>query len=71
MIRSPAPARDDQKPALDRLRQVCAQGLLFGFIAFPQLAGAVSGGGLDYANIDITGQDFSSQKLKGKDFTQV
>lgn len=34
---------------------------------------AVSGGGLDYANIDITGQDFSNnpKAYKGKDFTQV
>jgi uncharacterized protein YjbI with pentapeptide repeats len=34
---------------------------------------AVSGGGLDYANMDITGQDFSnnSNAYKGKDFTQV
>ncbi|GFH43859.1 hypothetical protein CTEN210_00332 [Chaetoceros tenuissimus] len=36
-------------------------------------ANAVSGGGLDYANLDITGQDFSnnSKTYKGKDFTQV
>lgn len=34
---------------------------------------AVSGGGLDYAGIDISGQDFSneSKAYKGKDFTQV
>jgi len=32
---------------------------------------AVSGGGLDYAGLDITGQDFSSNNYKGKDFTQV
>lgn len=32
---------------------------------------AVSGGGLDFAGIDITGQDFSNQNYKGKDFTQV
>lgn len=37
----------------------------------PAPAGAVSGGGLDYANLDITGQDFSNEgKLyKGKDFS--
>lgn len=37
----------------------------------PAPAVAVSGGGLDYANIDITGQDFSNEgKLyKGKDFS--
>jgi len=34
-------------------------------------AGAVSGGGMDYASLDISGQDFSSQNYKGKDFTQV
>lgn len=34
---------------------------------------AVSGGGLDFAGIDISGQDFSnnSKAYKGKDFTQV
>ena len=32
---------------------------------------AVSGGGLDYANLDITGQNFSNGNYKGKDFTQV
>jgi uncharacterized protein YjbI with pentapeptide repeats len=34
---------------------------------------AVSGGGLDYAGTDISGQDFSnnSKTYKGKDFTQV
>ena len=38
----------------------------------PQSASAVSGGGLDYAGIDIMNQDFSNSKqYKGKDFTQV
>ena len=39
----------------------------------PIPAGAVSGGGLDYANLDITGQDFSNdaKTYKGKDFSQV
>lgn len=37
-----------------------------------QPALAVSGGGLDYANLDITGQDYSNSKAyKGKDFTQT
>jgi hypothetical protein len=40
-------------------------------LALPLAASAVSGGGLDYANIDITGQDFSKGNYKGKDFTQV
>jgi hypothetical protein len=39
-------------------------------LAFPLVAGAVSGGGLDYAGTDITGQDFSKGNYKGKDFTQ-
>ena len=39
--------------------------------AAPVVCEAVSGGGLDYANIDITGQDFSKGNYKGKDFTQV
>ena len=38
----------------------------------PQSVSAVSGGGLDYANIDISLQDFSNSKsFKGKDFTQT
>ena len=32
---------------------------------------AVSGGGLDFAGLDISGQDFSKGNYKGKDFTQV
>lgn len=33
---------------------------------------AVSGGGLDYAGLDISGQDYSNSKAyKGKDFTQT
>eukprot|EP00585_Thalassiosira_rotula_P011281 CAMPEP_0196160082 /NCGR_PEP_ID=MMETSP0910-20130528/46646_1 /TAXON_ID=49265 /ORGANISM="Thalassiosira rotula, Strain GSO102" /LENGTH=229 /DNA_ID=CAMNT_0041425007 /DNA_START=85 /DNA_END=774 /DNA_ORIENTATION=- len=32
---------------------------------------AVSGGGLDYAGLDISGQDYSNGNYKGKDFTQV
>jgi hypothetical protein len=37
----------------------------------PQVGVAVSGGGLDYAGIDISGQDFSNGNYRGKDFTQV
>lgn len=40
-------------------------------LAVPAVSLAVSGGGLDYANLDITGQDFSKNSYKGKDFTQV
>lgn len=31
----------------------------------------MSGGGLDYAGLDISNQDFSNGNYKGKDFTQV
>eukprot|EP00980_Cylindrotheca_fusiformis_P004844 scaffold1034_cov127-Cylindrotheca_fusiformis.AAC.25 len=37
----------------------------------PTAVTAVSGGGLDFAGIDISGKDFSNQNYKGKDFTQV
>jgi len=38
----------------------------------PFPAHAISGGGLDYANMDITGKNFgSSSDYKGKDFSQV
>lgn len=36
----------------------------------PMVALGVSGGGLDYANLDISGQNFSEGNYKGKDFTQ-
>lgn len=39
------------------------------FITSP--AGAVSGGGSDFASLDISGKDFSNSNYKGKDFTQV
>jgi uncharacterized protein YjbI with pentapeptide repeats len=46
--------------------------LALSLVMAPQASLAVSGGGLDYANIDITGQDFSnSNAYKGKDFSQV
>jgi hypothetical protein len=47
--------------------------LAFGCCALmisPLGAGAVSGGGLDYANMDLSGQDFAGGNYKGKDFTQ-
>ena len=40
-------------------------------LAIPVASLAVSGGGLDFANLDITGQDFSNGNYKSKDFTQV
>lgn len=57
----------------DQVAIHCAQGMLAACIFVPQLAVAVSGGGLDYANLDLTGQDFSNEAkaYKGKDFTQV
>jgi hypothetical protein len=36
----------------------------------PMVAFGVSGGGLDYANLDISSQNFSGGNYKGKDFTQ-
>jgi len=39
--------------------------------SFAPPAFAVSGGGLDYANLDLTAQDFSNGNYKGKDFTQI
>lgn len=46
---------------------------IFTMVALSPLpASAVSGGGLDYAGTDISGQDFSNSKAyKGKDFTQT
>ena len=41
------------------------------FASSPMMAAmAVSGGGLDYAGLDLSGQDFSNGNYKGKDFTQ-
>jgi len=68
---APKTSSKDADKNLDRLGQYCAQGILIGCLAFPQMVGAVSGGGLDYANMDITGQDFANANYKGKDFTQV
>jgi len=47
-----------------------AAALLVAFAAVPS-SFAVSGGGLDYAGLDISNQDFSKGNYKGKDFTQV
>eukprot|EP00568_Trieres_chinensis_P009277 CAMPEP_0183292092 /NCGR_PEP_ID=MMETSP0160_2-20130417/1286_1 /TAXON_ID=2839 ORGANISM="Odontella Sinensis, Strain Grunow 1884" /NCGR_SAMPLE_ID=MMETSP0160_2 /ASSEMBLY_ACC=CAM_ASM_000250 /LENGTH=222 /DNA_ID=CAMNT_0025453003 /DNA_START=42 /DNA_END=710 /DNA_ORIENTATION=+ len=49
-----------------------AAAMTFSAVAPISPANAVSGGGLDYAGIDISGQDFSKSTIyKGKDFTQV
>lgn len=45
--------------------------LTLGFLVVSSSAGAVSGGGSDFASLDISGQDFSNKNYKGKDFTQV
>ena len=48
-----------------------AAGALVAVAAAATPAGAVSGGGLDYANLDITGStEFANGNFKGKDFTQ-
>jgi hypothetical protein len=55
------------------IRVVAMGALLMATLSLTLSAGvarAVSGGGLDYANMDITGQDFSNGVYKGKDFTQ-
>jgi hypothetical protein len=62
----------EQQPPL--LQQLLNNGLVAAFVltALSTLpANAVSGGGLDYAGLDITGQDFASGNYKGKDFTQT
>eukprot|EP00535_Pseudo-nitzschia_heimii_P004613 CAMPEP_0197177548 /NCGR_PEP_ID=MMETSP1423-20130617/3112_1 /TAXON_ID=476441 /ORGANISM="Pseudo-nitzschia heimii, Strain UNC1101" /LENGTH=282 /DNA_ID=CAMNT_0042627107 /DNA_START=53 /DNA_END=901 /DNA_ORIENTATION=- len=48
-----------------------AAALVVALAALPQVSLAVSGGGLDYAGLDISNQDFSKGNYKGKDFTQV
>jgi uncharacterized protein YjbI with pentapeptide repeats len=37
----------------------------------PQVTVAVAGGGLDYAQMILTGKDFSNGDYHGKDFTQI
>lgn len=46
--------------------------LAFLFLVAPATGAlAVSGGGLDFAGLDISGQDYADKNYKGKDFTQV
>ena len=55
-----------------RLTRSIAPTLAAASVALGPLAcGAVSGGGMDYANLNLTGQDFANGNYKGKDFTQV
>ena len=64
---------DDVVSTLGGVRGVAAAAAftLFAMTSLSGPAGAVSGGGLDYANLDITGQDFSNEAkaYKGKDFS--
>jgi hypothetical protein len=48
-----------------------AAALLMASCAFVPASLAVSGGGLDFAGLDISNKDFSKGNYKGKDFTQV
>jgi len=60
------------KAAATATATATAASMIAAAVAVPLTASAVSGGGLDYAGIDITGQDFSNSKAyKGKDFTQT
>lgn len=62
---------DEAVSTLGGVRGVAAAFTLFAMTTLSGPAGAVSGGGLDYANLDITGQDFSNEAkaYKGKDFS--
>lgn len=51
--------------------RAAATALTLGLLLMASPAGAVSGGGGDFASLDISGQDFSNKNYKGKDFTQV
>lgn len=64
---------EDAASATPRSTLVAAAWWLSFLIVFlpPQTGMAVSGGGLDFAGLDISGQDFSNSNYKGKDFTQV
>lgn len=62
---------EDVSSLLGGVRGIAAAFALFAMTTLSGPAGAVSGGGLDYANLDITGQDFSNEAktYKGKDFS--
>jgi uncharacterized protein YjbI with pentapeptide repeats len=63
---------EDELSILKHVKPVFLTTLIAAALAiFPQAGLAVSGGGLDYAGIDISGQDFSNADYKGRDFTQV
>ena len=65
-------ANTDQHEEMDALNFFLASLLAFVCVVGPTAgAHAVSGGGLDFAGLDLSGQDFASKNYKGKDFTQV
>lgn len=76
---SKAPVLKDDSPHLlpsfsSLVSSVKTVGILTASLALcPLSSKAVSGGGLDFAGTDISGQDFSNnmKEYQGKDFTQV
>lgn len=68
LVRAPPPRNTKHRVSLQFASLLVSAAIAMA--AFPTTSFAVSGGGLDYANIDITGQDFSKGNYKGKDFTQ-
>lgn len=64
-------SNDEAVSTLGGVRGLAAAFTLFAMTTLSGPAGAVSGGGLDYANLDITGQNFSNEAkaYKGKDFS--
>jgi uncharacterized protein YjbI with pentapeptide repeats len=65
------PTQSPNGPFLSMPTAVVAAALFSLIVVLPQAGMAVSGGGLDYAGTDISGQNFSNSNYKGKDFTQV
>jgi hypothetical protein len=70
------PYRPQQRPRRPWVQAATSALIGFGLMGMilgvwtPLPGYAVSGGGLDYAGIDISGQDFANGNYKGKDFTQ-
>mmetsp|Transcript_33495 Transcript_33495/g.61534 ORF Transcript_33495/g.61534 Transcript_33495/m.61534 type:complete len:248 (-) Transcript_33495:341-1084(-) len=67
---SPSPSSSSSSSKLEKsiASSVIGASILLGAAAS---AFAVSGGGLDYAGLDISGRDYGNGNYKGKDFTQV
>ena len=70
-VRDPAAADPVPSPRGSSFWAATAAAALVVMAALPQMSLAVSGGGLDFAGLDISNQDFSNGNYKGKDFTQV